>query len=188
MHSYMLSMCLVLVRISQYFGWVCASSKRFIDGFIVNVWTKYCATTFLPSPLSSLCLHPNWFNIMQEEQRVRAQPDSISRNEFNSHVLKAARFGGFCLGALLSWGIDKFGRFHGRVWFWDWNYAGRNCFISLLWWQSWRGWPFRLLIDWRLHSPKCNASLSCRESWNIIKHHVQVVTVCVVHKLWFPCT
>ena len=50
---------------------------------------------------------------------MRAQPDSISRNEFNSHVLKAARFGGFCLGALLSWGIDKFGRFHGRVWFWD---------------------------------------------------------------------
>jgi len=38
---------------------------------------------------------------MQEEQRMLAQPDSISWNEFYSHVLKAARFGGFCLGALI---------------------------------------------------------------------------------------
>ncbi|KAG2659099.1 hypothetical protein PVAP13_1KG297600 [Panicum virgatum] len=66
---YVLGTCTYL---SVFWLRVCASSKRFIDGFIVN-----------------------------EEQRMLAQPDSISWNEFYSHVLKAARFGGFCLGALI---------------------------------------------------------------------------------------
>uniref|UniRef100_A0A0A9DSU3 Transmembrane protein n=1 Tax=Arundo donax TaxID=35708 RepID=A0A0A9DSU3_ARUDO len=80
---------------------------------------------------------------MQEEHRVtRAQPDSIPWNEFMSHVVKAACFGGVCVGALII-----FCRFHWRVWFWDWNYACCGCFISLLCWQSWRGWRLPFLID-----------------------------------------
>ncbi|RLN07569.1 hypothetical protein C2845_PM11G08010 [Panicum miliaceum] len=35
------------------------------------------------------------------DQRALAQPDSIPRNEFSSHVLKAARLGGLCAGALI---------------------------------------------------------------------------------------
>lgn len=48
---------------------------------------------------------------MQEEQRVLAQPDLIPPNEFTTHVLKAARFGGFCVVALVILGdfIGVFG-------------------------------------------------------------------------------
>jgi protein transport protein SEC61 subunit alpha len=51
-------------------------------------------------------------NSMQAEQRViPAQPDSIAPNQFVSHILKAARLGGFCVGTLIILGdfIGVFG-------------------------------------------------------------------------------
>uniref|UniRef100_A0A0A9EGM5 Pco109407 n=1 Tax=Arundo donax TaxID=35708 RepID=A0A0A9EGM5_ARUDO len=68
---FVLGACALL---SEFWLRVCASSKRFRDRLIV----------------------------LNEEQSVMlAQPDSIPWNEFGSHVVKAARFGGFCLGALI---------------------------------------------------------------------------------------
>lgn len=49
---------------------------------------------------------------MQAERRVMpAQPDSIPQNELVSHILKAARLSGFCVGALIILGdfIGVFG-------------------------------------------------------------------------------
>lgn len=51
---------------------------------------------------------------MQEDQRALAQPDSIPQNEFSSHVLKAARLGGLCAGALIILG-DFVGVFGSRT-------------------------------------------------------------------------
>ncbi|CAL4968802.1 unnamed protein product [Urochloa decumbens] len=57
---------------------------------------------YITTPPTLVDLHRAPFHaFIYEEQRVLAQPDSIPRNEFNSHVLKAARFGGFCVGALI---------------------------------------------------------------------------------------
>ncbi|KAK3158207.1 hypothetical protein QOZ80_2AG0134190 [Eleusine coracana subsp. coracana] len=62
---------------------VCVSSKRFCDGFLV----------------------------LQEEQIMRARADSVPQNELVSHVVKAACFGGLCVGALIILGdfIGVFG-------------------------------------------------------------------------------
>lgn len=62
---------------------VCASSKRFRNGFLV----------------------------LQEEQFMFAEPDSVPQNELRRHVAKASCFGGLCVGALIILGdfIGVFG-------------------------------------------------------------------------------